>query len=482
MWPDILQLYPDAELHICYGWDAFVKMLSNNAERMSWKASMDKLMGQKGIVHHGRVGKEELAKIRKECGIWAYPTDFQETNCINALDCQYDGVVPVTMDYAALQETVGAGIKIKGSIKDVKVQKEYLDALLKVMGDKEMWEKMVEDGKKFAKDFTWDKIADKWIEYFKKPVSTPLVSVITPTIREGWWRVMSENLSNQTYKDFEWIILDDHKEDRSSLANKYAKKYKLDIKYIRGDKVLGKYKRRCGLVRANNKAVEASKGELLVWLQDFIIIPDNGIEQMVDVYRYNPDALIAPVDIYYSCPEPDLKNKEDWWDGNKNILLKETWRNARVQNQGMRESDNAYDFEMNYGAVPKKILEDLNGWWEFMDDGFGYDNTEIALRALQKGYRMIVDDVNVARCVNLWQSIANTPQNVVDRERIKNDGRYRWMVKQILDGKLPLKRDKKIDESIHLLFEVPKDISDEEGAEWTKNHANELVEKWGDYK
>jgi glycosyltransferase involved in cell wall biosynthesis len=481
MWPDIIQMYPDAELHICYGWDAFLKFFSNNAERMSWKTSMDKLMNQKGITHHGRLGKKELAKVRKSCGIWAYPTNFQEINCITALDCQFDGVVPVTMDYGALQETVGAGIKVKGDIKDVNTQKEYLNALLKLMGNKKYWESLVKDGKKFAKDFTWDKIAGKWIEFFEKPIEKPLVSVITPTIREGWWRLMAENLAKQTYKNFEWIIIDDHKEDRAKLAKKYAVKYDLDIRYQRGDKVMGLYNRRCGLVRANNMGWEIADGELLVWLQDFILIPDNGIEQLVDVHRYNPDALIAPADIYYDVKAPDMGNKEDWWPNDPQMLGKESWRNARVQNAGIRESENPYDYEANYGAIPRKILEDLNGWWEFQDDGFGFDNTDIAFRALQRGYRIIVDDTNIAKCINLWQSIGNTPQNVVNRELIHNDPRYRWLVKQTMSGKLPLIRDEIIDESIHLLFEVPKGIKYEEAANWTKDNADEIVRGWGDY-
>ena len=63
---------------------------------------------------------------------------------------------------------------------------------------------------------------------------------------------MAKNLSKQTYKNFEWVIVDDYKEDRSETAKKYAEKYGITIKYVRGDKALGKYDRRHGLARANN--------------------------------------------------------------------------------------------------------------------------------------------------------------------------------------------------------------------------------------
>jgi hypothetical protein len=123
MWSDIKKKFPDTELHICYGWELYDIGARGNPERQEWKRSVEQLMGQDGIYHHGRVGKQELADIRKECGIWAYTTEFKEINCITALDCASDGVVPVTMDYAALKETVKYGIKVKGDIKKLPVQK-----------------------------------------------------------------------------------------------------------------------------------------------------------------------------------------------------------------------------------------------------------------------------------------------------------------------------------------------------------------------
>jgi glycosyltransferase involved in cell wall biosynthesis len=479
MWPDIKEKYPDAELHICYGWDLFDKVTKGNPERQEWKKSMEVLMKQPGIFHYGRVGKEELAKIRKSCGIWAYPTDFREINCITALDCQFDGVVPVTIDLGALQETAKAGILVKGDIKDEKVQKVYLKELLDLMGNKKKWHKMSILCQKFTQDYHWPTIAGKWIGYFKKPISTPMVTVITPTIREGFWRIMSENLAKQTYKNFEWIIVDDYKEDRSEIAQKYAEKYNLTIRYLRGSKygTSPPYARRCGLVRANNTAWKNAKGELLLWLQDFILIPDNGIEQVVDVYRHNQDSLIAPVDAFFDANKANTKNKEDWWDGEE-LILTTTGRNVRNGSVGLWETENPFNFEINYGAIPKKILDELNGFWEFMDDGLGYDNCEIAYRATKLGYRIIVDDTNVAKCVNLWPIIGGTSQNILSRERMLNPPRWSWVKRNTDSGKLPIKRDEKLDQSISLPFEVPKEIKDNDCAEWIRTHEEEIMKKW----
>ena len=396
IWPDVLKKYPDAELHIAYGWNLFVTGFHTNPERMAWKQSVDDMMQQDGIFHYGRVGKAELDKIRQQCGIWAYPTYFDEINCITALESQKDGLVPVTMKKGALVETVGSGVLVDGDIKALEVQEKYTEALLDMMGDTKKWQRESEKAKKFAESYTWQKIAQKWVDIFEKEEKNPLVSIITCTNREGWWESMARNLSHQTYKNFEWLIIDDHKEDRSALAEKMAKDYRLQIRYIRGDKAKRTYKRKYGLVRANNIGMKESKGKLLVYLQDFMYPQQNGIEMLVNVYIDNPTAFIAPIDDYWYANEPMKESVDDWWPNQMIITSTHAWRNVRQKHEGLRDTNNPYDFEMNYGAIPKTTLEALGGWYEFFDDQLGYDNTQIAYRGLQAGYRIIIDDTNVA--------------------------------------------------------------------------------------
>lgn len=167
MWPQIKEKYPDAELHVCYGWNTFLDFYKDNPERMGWKERIDKMMDKPGVIHHGRLSKEELRKVREECGIWAYPTHFTEINCMTALECQKDGCVPVTMKLAALEETVQSGVKIDGDIYDDETKEAYLTALLDMMGDEKKWKVEQGKGKKFVEQFTWDKVASKWQDEFK---------------------------------------------------------------------------------------------------------------------------------------------------------------------------------------------------------------------------------------------------------------------------------------------------------------------------
>ena len=487
MWGDVIKKFPGAELHVCYGWNLFDKANGNNPERMKWKEGVETLMQQKGIVHHGRVGQAKLKDIRKKCGIWAYPTYFTEINCITALESQRDGLVPVVCNfkhkidnekhYTALDETVGTGFKIEGQISKPETVETFTKELLNLMADKKLWKKESAKAVKFAKEYDWSNIAKGWSDVFKTRLKLPKVTIVTPTIRQGWWNLMSKNIANQSYDgDIEWIIVDDYEEDRSKLAKEYATKYNLDIKYLRGKERTAK--RDYGLVNANNTAWRNATGELLIWLQDFIFMPQDGVEKLVDIYRHNPDAIIAPVDEYFNSKiKPDI-TKEDWFDGKTDVIGDFYWRNIRVKNEGMRETDNPFDYEANYGAIPLHILKKLNGWWEFIDDGLGYDNTDIAYRALKLGYKIIVDDTNIATCLDHWEPLKTSTENMISRGRKLNDPRYVWMAENTDSGKLPLIRDVELDNKISLPYSIPDSVTDEEVGAWIKENSISLVDKW----
>lgn len=476
IWPDIRKAYPDATLDIAYGWDLFDIVARVNPERMEWKERMISLMSQEGIKEHGRLNKSDLKKLRQSCGVWVYPTDFTEINCITALEMQNDGCVPVTMAYAALRETVGCGVMVSGEIYDEDVLKKYLSELLALMGNEERWQSEVKKGKKFASDYDWTSISNKWIKEFNTKDESVKVSIITPTIRKGFWNIMANNIAKQSYKNIEWIIIDDYKEDRLHLAKKYAKQYKLDIKYVKGKK--RSIKRTYGLVNANNTGLQESSGELIVILQDFVLMPLDGVEQLVIQYKKTPNCLIAPVDMYVAPKiKPDIES-EDWFHGSLDVCGDFIRQNLRIQNKGLRYTENPYDFEQNYGAIPKKIAEDLGGWYEFYDEGLGYDNTDIAFRALKAGYKIILDETNICVCVDHWEALKGTRENVIGRARRLNDPRYIYATEMINQGKLPIKRTQEIDDKIELLYDIPETVKDEEMVSWIRANGPNIVNSW----
>lgn len=477
LWPQIKLAFPDATLDVAYGWDLFDKANHNNPERMAWKEKMAELMKQVDVIDHGRIGKKELQDIRKSCGILAYPSYFPEISCISVMEAMRDGLVPVTTDIAALKETNDVGVLVSGDIYDPRVQQEYLKALLELMGNEKLYEEKKQKCFQKSKKYSWEKTSERWVSLFDYDEPKPLVSIITPTIRTGWWNIMAHNIKEQTYKNIEWIIVDDHKEDRSKLASEYAAKYNLNIRYVRGKKRA--VKRTYGLCNANNTGLQEAKGELMVILQDFIIMPKRGIEMYVDVYRRNPNAIIAGTDFMYKPKlKPDILS-EDWFNGETEVRGDLIWKNIRNLGAGMRPSDNPYEFEQNYCAIPTHIAKALNGWWEFYDEGLGFDNTSFAYRALKSGYKLLVDDTNICYGIDHWEAMKERDQHLyVARHRTLSNPRYLFETMMIKAGKLPLVRDEKLDDLIELKYVIPDEVEDKDVVKWLKDHAIEMVGRW----
>ena len=168
MWPLIKKEVPEATMRVFYGWNLFDKNYSNNPEMMAWKSKILKLLEQEGISEHGRVSKDILDEETKNADIWPYPTNWPETNCINALDSQKLGCVPVAMVHSGLLDTVFSGVKIPGNFKELSNPELFVKELVSLWKDKKRYEEEKKKGIEGAKEFSWNKISDKWVKHFNE--------------------------------------------------------------------------------------------------------------------------------------------------------------------------------------------------------------------------------------------------------------------------------------------------------------------------
>ena len=167
MWPDIKKQLPDAKLEICYGWALFDLGYAGNPYMMKWKEEMETLMKQEGITHHGRLSKKKLDDLSETCDLWVYPTHFEETFCITAVRMQSLGVVPVTINLAALQDTVFSGVKIDGDIQEQETKDLFLKELVALSIDGFRMATEKDKAVKGAKAYAWSNIASEWEKHFK---------------------------------------------------------------------------------------------------------------------------------------------------------------------------------------------------------------------------------------------------------------------------------------------------------------------------
>ena len=164
IWPSVIKAVPDAELHYYYGWNNF--FLASFPHLRQFKAKVMELQSQtQGVVEHGRVNQDELARELMSAGVWLYPTYFPETYCITAVEAQLAGLLPVTNRFAALKETVKNGVFLNGRVNDPMVLKLYADAVIEALTNPISDEDRIAISRG-APANSWSQVARTWWEEF----------------------------------------------------------------------------------------------------------------------------------------------------------------------------------------------------------------------------------------------------------------------------------------------------------------------------
>lgn len=160
-----------------------------------------------------------------------------------------------------------------------------------------------------------------------------MISVICPTIREGAKEFLEKQLAKQTFKDFETIIIG--RETEIGEGNVWT------------------------LNRDYNKALSKAKGELIVFLQDFIEIPANGLQRFWDLYQLYPNDLITGCGHKYK--DGRIVETDDRCFGDRKLV----------------PSDWTY-YELNWASCPTKVAPKFE---ESMDKYYGGENQIFALKS-----------------------------------------------------------------------------------------------------
>ena len=166
LFPKIKEKVPQAKLDIFYGFENF-------QDQVYIKKIMNLINTTEGVTYHGRVGQDELARAFKRSTIWAYPTWFQETFCITALEAMAGGCVPVTSNYWGLTDTIKEGGILlpmhndASTVHTSEYQTKWVEECVRLLIDKEYLNYWQKKGKERIKRFTWEEVARQWVSYFK---------------------------------------------------------------------------------------------------------------------------------------------------------------------------------------------------------------------------------------------------------------------------------------------------------------------------
>ena len=111
----------------------------------------------------------------------------------------------------------------------------------------------------------------------------PILSVLMPVFNSELFVAEAiESILNQTFKDFEFLILDDASTDKSFEIIKDFGKRDSRIKVCQNEKNLG-------VVESRNKLINLSKGKYIAWLDSDDIAIKTRLEKQVNFLEEHPE-------------------------------------------------------------------------------------------------------------------------------------------------------------------------------------------------
>jgi glycosyltransferase involved in cell wall biosynthesis len=257
----------------------------------------------------------------------------------------------------------------------------------------------------------------------------PLVSVVMPAYNaEKYISQAIESILNQTFKDFEFIIIDDGSSDRTwEIIQEYAKK---------DEKIMPvKNERNLKMTKTLNKGVHLAKGKYLVRMDADDWSYPYRIQEQVDFMEKNSKVVVSGGSIQVCNERLDVKNKR-WYPNSDEGIRKKIFRynpfahpsiilrKDRVIEVGMYDENlpltQDYDLYFRLGKVGKfanldKILIKLRTHPQSSSMSKEKEQERIAIRTRFKaskeyGYEMTLVD-NVYSVIQ-WLSIYIVPGEV----------------------------------------------------------------------
>ena len=190
-----------------------------------------------------------------------------------------------------------------------------------------------------------------------------MISVLTPSIREGGLDMVEKCLKRQTFTDFEWLVSTPY--DAPEWAKQVGVTPKGDYHYA--------------LNRDWNRLYRACQGELIVNIVDLLWFPPDVLERFWQHYVDNPKALVTTIGHQYSTEE---RGKYEF----------KVWQDPRARlDQGSFYQVYPNDMEMCLASVPTQAIYDCGGLDEEFDKYSAMSEKEMCYRMDKLGYSFWID-------------------------------------------------------------------------------------------
>jgi len=175
----IMEQLPDCHLYVC-GYD-------NNTQHMEafYKYLWGRCEEMPNVTNLGSLGKRDLYERFARSMLYVYPTKFEDTSNIVAMESNAAGTPFLSFQNAALPETIGNDGAILLPFKDGQVdQPAFVKTVKDLMTDKAKWENLHK--KAMTKYQSWSDIAKEWSGTFANLLYK---KARTPSARTGLTRL-----------------------------------------------------------------------------------------------------------------------------------------------------------------------------------------------------------------------------------------------------------------------------------------------------
>lgn len=231
-------------------------------------------------------------------------------------------------------------------------------------------------------------------------------TVLTVSKRTGWEGIAMDCMAKQTVQAKEWVVVREYQTEYmpiSFLSNAYRPKgMKTIISPVKAPEQI----RASNLNASLNEGLRAIKTDYVIFYQDFIELPEDCFEKLLD--------LADEKTLVTTCT-PNYDGSND----------------SRYLGTDQPRKCRPAEWEANVAIAPMKVIKELGGFDEDYDNGWSWDNVNVAERAAMLGCKFIIDESNRPKLL---------PHEQTSKLAMElNAERHNKTMQDIREGRRPLK-------------------------------------------
>jgi 2-polyprenyl-3-methyl-5-hydroxy-6-metoxy-1,4-benzoquinol methylase/glycosyltransferase involved in cell wall biosynthesis len=158
IFPMIKKEVPNAELHVF----SSMKLYGSNYDDNQFLSLYNKLKSIPGIVYHGSVKQDVLAKEMQSAELLVYPNTYPETSCITVMEAVSAKTPVVTSNKAALPETLPSdcGFLIDGNQYTTEYKSKFAETVVDILKNRDKLQGLIKTCSKY--DMSWENRINDW--------------------------------------------------------------------------------------------------------------------------------------------------------------------------------------------------------------------------------------------------------------------------------------------------------------------------------